>query len=120
MMQADSSPRWAPELGLSRPDRKVRLEVEFASRPYQCRCGARIPIGTCCFIFCGIPPALASFFVDRAFCNVLCARAFLVEVMDLLGSSISNQVLRDAEEAFLLLGGLVVSVDAGLRLGPTD
>lgn len=83
----------------------------------RCRCGTHFGIGTSCFRFTRVPRALAGLLEGEKFCGAICARAFVLEALELIESSSAPSVLRDLEEIRVSLRYLlaVMAIQASPR-----
>jgi len=70
----------------------------LASEGERCRCGTRLLAGAPSFGFGELPPPLKDLLDHQRFCGVPCAHAFLLETLELTGSSSASSTLSDIRE----------------------
>lgn len=74
----------------------------------KCRCGARLKPGALAFGFDHAPEPAASFVQQAIFCSQGCARAYLLEALELFESAGMISVVSDADRMASSLRGLLI------------
>ena len=64
----------------------------------RCRCGTPLGPGTGCFQYDRVPHALVDFLDRQRFCGSACARAFILEALELIEVEPPSSALRDLED----------------------
>lgn len=82
------------------------LTAQVAPGPIRCRCGTWIPEGVSCFHFAQPQGPVAALVSEHLFCSVVCARAYLLEALELVQATKAVSVLQDLEEVRAGLGWL--------------
>ena len=90
----------------------------------RCRCGTQLGPGTGCFQFARVPHALADVLDHQRFCGPACARAFILEALELIDAAPLTPALRDLEDmgvAFrFLLAVMALQASAPATFGTTE
>jgi len=81
----------------------VQLRKRAVGARHRCRCGTRLPAGTLCFEFAPVPEALTGLLRAEVFCGPGCARAFLLEAMEVLEGQASPDLLSDVQSVYTYL-----------------
>lgn len=81
----------------------LRLRNRPATRGNRCRCGSRIPAGSPCLEFEGVPESLSSLLRDQAFCTPACVRAYLLEAMEVLEGAAAPELIGDVHSVYSYL-----------------
>lgn len=87
---------------------RYRLSRRPASGHGRCRCGALLRSGTSSYGFEEVPDTLLPWLGRPEFCSVRCARAFMLELMEVLQVSAAPAVLSDFEEVISSVQALLV------------
>jgi len=87
---------------------RYRLVQRPASGYERCRCGRALGVDIPCFGFEDCPETLRAWLGQREFCSVRCARAFMLELTELLEASVAPSVLSDFEEVSSAVKALFV------------
>jgi hypothetical protein len=90
----------------------------------RCRCGTHLGVGGPCFRFERVPYTVADLFAEERFCGPACARAFILEALEVIEASSAPAVLRDLQEIRVALQYLLTVLAAhegsgGVRLPPS-
>lgn len=72
------------------------LGPQVVMAPQRCRCGTRLPVGASSWTFLEPPDAVVALLSSQAFCSAVCARAYLLEALELLEEASAASVVRDA------------------------
>ena len=79
------------------------LEARALSTGSRCRCGTRLEMGSTVVRFRNVPAILSGMLENEEFCEVPCARAFILEALEFLEAASPLGVARDMEEARVAL-----------------
>ena len=71
-----------------------------ATRSSRCRCGTPIETGSRCVAVRDVPSSLSSLLRERDFCSIPCIRAYLLEALEVLGSSAAPTMISDFHEVY--------------------
>jgi hypothetical protein len=97
----------------------VHLRKRAVVERHRCRCGTRLPAGTLCFEFVPVPEALTGLLRAQVFCGPGCARAFLLEAMEVLEGQASPDLLSDVQSVYSYLHYMfTLAQEAALAVAP--
>jgi len=88
------------------------LEPHTAVTSGQCRCGTPLAPGTVCVSFAHPPEAARDLVAGLPFCGVLCARAFLLEALELLEPTSAAGSVQDRDRVLAAIAGLYAQLVA--------
>lgn len=86
------------------------LRVERGGEETRCRCGTHLRAGTERFGFDHPPVAVRELLVDVAFCSPVCARAYLLEALELFAGASAGSVVEDREEVLAAFSWLYAAL----------
>jgi hypothetical protein len=86
------------------------LRAQTLAVTSRCRCGTRLVAGEACLGFAALPEVLRELLDPVPFCGVVCARAYLLEALELFEGSAASAVVRDRDEVHEALARLYASL----------
>jgi hypothetical protein len=93
----------APHRAMSATDESFELRTDSGRASERCRCGTRLSPGAPRLRFARLPPVLAPLLADQPFCGVVCARAHMLEAIELLDARSAATVVQDVPEMLAAL-----------------